>query len=167
MAAALFPLFAFVYFFTRPGDKEATKTSITKPAVLTPAPMNVLARSQAIVLEEKPEVNRKKQGTVKLHELHLKAVDTTKMEAPENIAQISEPENETAAVAASAPSKPKFRIVHINELNSEPGSSAASATSPDFKKPFLASVTTLRGGDENKIVQKKKYPLSFLSNAIQ
>jgi hypothetical protein len=74
---------------------------------------------------------------------------------------------DTVALAASGKPKYKYRIAHINEINDVQVQPSNVIAQKIVKKPFLASVTTVPATDEDKIVQKKKYPFSFLGNPMQ
>ena len=117
----------------------------------------------AATLEQSVIVKKKKLAVaVAMKEIDVK--DTVMRETSMVPVKPVEILKDTATLATIVPPKPRFRIAHINEINLESSVSTGPITSPQIKKPFLATVTTSPAGDRDKIVQKKKYPLSFPVN---
>lgn len=77
------------------------------------------------------------------------------------------PSTDAVVVPAAPKPKYKFKIAHINEINDVRAQPTNVIAQKIVKKPFLATVATVPATDENKMVQKKKNPLSFLANPLQ
>ena len=168
MAAALVPVFAISYFFPRPVDKPPVDGTAIKVSMVEMAAADQITPNKTIASREKEEVVSKKKPVVSTNKSPgPEATDTFNLVVVVDTNETIEPVKEITPITAGLPPKPKFRIAHINEINSEPAVSPGLMTSPQIKKPFLATVTTSPTGDIDKIAQKKKYPLSFLSNPMQ
>jgi hypothetical protein len=166
IAAVLVPAFAISYFFTNSASDPHPGISVKDTLVRIPA-FDPIPVQQVITFRRNKEVTKMKKSVARIPMIKTKTLDTVKTVVFMDTTQTSKALNEITTATVVVQPKPKFRIAHINEINSDPAVSPGALTSPILKKPFLATVSTVPADDANKIVQKKKFPLSFLSNPMQ
>jgi hypothetical protein len=177
-AAVLIPLaLAISWIFIR--DKRGDdKVVITVPASRTESLERLITTSKGNDIVQKnfskqgnvkasPGRSEKNAATMSQQTKKVVIVEPSIIDIPAEEVTAAAPSPDTVAVVASTKPKYKYRIAHINEINDVQAQPSNVIAQKIVKKPFLASVTTVPAADEDKIVQKKKYPFPFLSNPIQ